>query len=285
MAVRALFPATCSSLLFSRHVYDPIWSPTAFPLPKTSYPSIPDSFSLVRLPDDPAFQGLEYYTFNYVETSVRTPSTVYVDPTKCLSSFPWKERTYLLLQVTSPDRFVFNRNAPLRDWFSYLIRYLESVEFAMPLPHTSSFETPRNPRPAWSGPSSPSSLPLTNRSDALSSPAPMDVPKSYACVVTDPILPPADDSSPSLVFKDKVPPFSIRLTKDSIIPTIKSVLRAGTNFICRPSRITIRASSLEEYKDVLRTAADNDMEFYTYNPVVNHTTKSVLRVFLLLYSS
>ena len=77
-------------------------------------------------------------------------------------------------------------------------------------------------------------------------------------------------------FKSKVPPITIRLSA-SVLPTIKLLLHKDSRLVYRSSKITVRASSLDEYKTILRTAADNHMEFYTHNPVISNVSKSVLR--------
>ena len=73
------------------------------------------------------------------------------------------------------------------------------------------------------------------------------------------MISPAVSKPRPMVFKSKLHPVCIRLNTDSVLPTIKSVLRKDTNITYRPSRITIQASSLEEYKDILRTAGDHSM--------------------------
>ena len=83
-------------------------------------------------------------------------------------------------------------------------------------------------------------------------------------------------AAPKMDFKSKVPPITLRLTA-AVLPAIRPLLHKDSRLISRASKVTVRASSLAEYKSFLSAAAANHFEFFTHDPVVSKVSKSVLR--------
>ena len=237
-------------------------------LSQSSKLSLPDSDLVIfRLPPDPAHPALEFYHCNYVDPSVDGVSD-FLDPLNRSFSFSWKCHVYRLLQLSTLRRFSFARTGFRSDWFSHLILYLESTGYVIPpAADASSFVLPKSPCPARPA-STPAPPPaVSNRFAAFSTES------------LDSHLPASSSPSPpssKMDFKSKVPPITFRLT-DAVLPLVKPLLLADSRLVYRSSRVTVRPSSLAEYKSILSAAALHQLEFYTHNPVVSNVAKSVLR--------
>ena len=220
------------------------------------------AFTLSRLPDDPAHPACEFYLCNYGDPSFPGLSAFLHSSKNCVS-FSWQGSFYRLFQLSSPQRFSFSRHSSPSGWFASLILYLESTGCEIPLAADPSFVFPKSPRPV--GPASP--------------PPPVVVSNRFAALSSAAVDTPLPDSSPppsTMDFKSKVPPITFRLT-DAVLPLLKPLLLADSRLIYRSSRVTVRPTSLAEYKAILSAAATHHLEFYTHNPVVSHAAKSVLR--------
>ena len=80
-----------------------------------------------------------------------------------------------------------------------------------------------------------------------------------------------------MVFKRNIPPISIKTSEPSALNKLRSVLHQDTVIHYRQDRLRIQPSSVDEYKSVLDFVNAQQWEFFTFNPVVTDSTKSVLR--------
>ena len=214
--------------------------------------------------DSPTISG---YFLNYVAPEELLPSDVVV-PHSLPLSFQWAGCSYSLTKVTSFRKFCVDSSDPEPGWVSHFIAYLASVDFSIPLASEDPDFEPakRTCRPASPVPVS-SEVPTSN-SFAVLSPAP-DLPS--------PASPAVASASPKMTFRSRIPPLSIKLTSDSTLSLVQSLLSPETCMVHLRDRIRIQASSLEEYKALLSLAAHHHMEFFTHNPAANSVAKSVLR--------
>ena len=241
--------------------------------PLSEFPDIP--LSIFRLPTDPEFPSIENYLCNYVDSIEQTTLTL-VPNTPTFNMF-WKGKPRTLHQLASMHKFSYIRSEVETDWFSELIAFLEHNNFDIPnYKEESSFKTHKRPR-KLSPTHTPSSITTSNRFEILSQTnSPMEVPLNNSSETE--ITPPPTSSTPRpMAFKSKPPPISIQLTSDTVLPLIKSIIHKDTNITYRPKRISIQASSIEEYKSILSTASTHNLEFFTHNPVVSNVSKTVLR--------
>ena len=209
---------------------------------------------------------MEYYLCNFVDPSVGIDAE-FLDPLNRSLSFTWKNYRHRLLQVTSPHRFVFSLTGFQHDWFSRFILFLESTGYEILDQDAAPFASTKKTCSARQSASLPPPS-LSNSFEALSSMS-LDVP-----LPASPVAPSV--ATPAMDFKSRVPPITLRLT-DAVLPAVRPLLHKDSRLVYRSSKVTVRASSLEEYKSVLSAAAANRLEFYTHNPVVSHVSKSVLR--------
>ena len=147
--------------------------------------------------------------------------------------------------------------------------YLQSTGYVIPDQDAASFATPKKTCSARLVQSCLPPLSVGTRFDVLS-PMPLDVPLPASSPDSPPLAPPRMD------FKSRVPPITLRLIA-SVLPTIKPLLHKDSRLVYRSSKITVRASSLDEYNAILRAAAAHHLDFYTHNPVISNVSKSVLR--------
>ena len=148
------------------------------------------------------------------------------------------------------------------------VRYLHSQAYEIPLVGDSAFVQPKKTCPSFlSLPTPVSAVPVSNAFAVLASPASQ----------TDNVSCPSPQEKPPMVFKRNIPPISIKTSDPSALAKLRSVLHPDTVIHYRPDRLRLRASSTEEYKTVLDFVNDQQWEFYTFNPVVLDSTKSVLR--------
>ena len=215
-------------------------------------PSPPDlGLSLLRLSSDPELPDLEYYLCNFVDPSVGI-DTEFLDPLSRSLSFTWKGSHHRLLQLTAPRRFTFARLGFHQDWFSHFILFLESTGYEIQTQDTAPFASPKKTCSARQAHSSLPPRSVSNSFEALSSMT-VDVPPS-----SSPDAPSL--AAPKMDFKSKVPPITLRLT-ETVLPAIKPLLHKDSRLIYRSSKVTVRASSLAEYKSILSTAAANHLDW------------------------
>ena len=82
----------------------------------------------------------------------------------------------------------------------------------------------------------PAAVPTSNNFDVLSS-VPPPPPAS--------VSPPTPGLLPKMVFRQRVPPISIKLTSDTILSLVQSILRPDTHILYLRDRIRVHASSPE----------------------------------------
>ena len=210
--------------------------------------------------DSPTITG---YLLNYVDPDL-LPSDVLVPHSRPLS-FQWDGCSYSLTKVTSFRKFCVDSSDPEPGWVAHFLAYLASIDFSIPL---ASEDPDFEPAKTTCRPDSPvpvSSVVPTSNSFAPLSPAP-DLPSSDS-----------PSALPPMTFRSRLPPLSIKLTADSTLSLVQSLLSPATCIEYLRDRIRIQASSIEEYKALLSLAAHHRMEFFTHNPVANSVAKSVLR--------
>ena len=193
-----------------------------------------------------------------------------VDPLNRTFSFHLAGCFYNLVKLSSYKKFIFYSSDPEATWLGHFLSYLASTGYTVPwiLPTLFTSSLPRRrAKFVLLYLDLPEALPTSNSFDVLSSvppPAPFPPP-----VVPDP--------SPRMVFKHRVPPISIKLTSDTTLSLVKSILHDDTILLYLQDRIRIQASSLEEYNAILSLAAHHHVKFFTHNPTVTQISKSVLR--------
>ena len=151
-------------------------------------------------------------------------------------------------------------------WLNSFIRYLHSQAYEIPLIDDTAFVQPKKTCPSQSLPPPVSAVPVSNAFEMLASPSVQL--EAASCASLD---------KPPMVFKRNIPPISIKTSDPSALAKLHSVLHPDTVIHYTPDRLRLRASTIDEYKTVLDFVNGQQWEFYTFNPVVQDSTKSVLR--------
>ena len=154
-------------------------------------------------------------------------------------------------------------------WFDALISHLLTVQFEIPdaTVEEAGFQSPKKTCKLTSAPSLSSNVPVSNTFAVLDTPsASMDTVDS-----------PTPKEKPAMVFKRNIPPISVKTSDPSALDKLRSVLHQDTIIHYRQDRLRIQPSSVDEYKSVLDFVSTQQWEYFTYNPVVTDSTKSVLR--------
>ena len=218
--------------------------------------------SIVRYPVSEVPSSHDEYSINFFPSGI-VPEDEF-DPDYLYLSYGSGHSSYNLRKLRGERRITPGANR----WISVFLQYLRAQHFAVPdAPDTpASFRSPKKTCKSSVSSHSPD-IPVSNSFEVLASaPAAMDVLQSAPSL-----------EKPPLVSKKSVPPINIKISDPADISLLRSVLHPDTVLQYSTNRLRLRASSIEDYKYVLDFVNAQKWEFYTYNPVVLDTTKSVLR--------
>ena len=215
---------------------------TAVQKPKLILTSLADGhLSIVRYPVSEVPSSHDEYSINFYPSGIAPKEDF--DPALLFLSYGSGQSSYTLRKLRGEKRVTPAANC----WFSVFLQYLRDQHFAIPdAPDTpASFRSPKKTCKSSISSHSPD-IPVSNSFEVLAStPAAMDVLQSA----------PSLEKSP-LVFKKSAPPINIKISDPADISLLCTVLHPDA---------------------VLDFVNAQKWEFYTYNPVVLDTTKSVLR--------
>ena len=210
--------------------------------------------------EDP-FEDL--YSCNFFPPHLATEDEL--DPVPNVLTFFSGSTQYTLRKIRVSKQLTTTANF----WFSELLRYLRVHDYEIPAAPDSAetFISPKKTCKSSSVSSPCSAVPVRNTFAVLAPPP--------AVMDTSATASPPD--KPRLVFKRNIPPISIKTSDPSALDKLRSVLHQDTIIHYQPDRLRFRASSVEEYKEALDFVNAQQWEFFTFNPVVLDSAKSVLR--------
>ena len=221
------------------------------------------AFSIVRFPtaEEPSYH--DSYALNFFPECFVTEEEL--DPVCQTYTYHINDETYELRKLRVMKRVSRDKHW----WFDALFHYLlkEEIEIPDTIDEDDAFQSPKKTCKSPSISSLSSIVPVSNNFAVLDTPS----------ATMDTVDSPSPKEKPALVFKRNIPPISVKTTDPSALDKLRSILHQDPIIHYRQDRLRIQPSSVDAYKSILDFVSAQQWEFFTFNPVVSDSTKSVLR--------